>query len=118
MKRSYWTVVAALLSLALVASFATAADKAEKKDHKTVSGKSACATCSGVTEAGHQIMLVDKDGMRWVLIGNSDSYKKAHEVRDDGKKMIATLAGDPVKKKDASGNEYMEVKVSDVKVEA
>ena len=116
MKRSYWAVMAAaLLSLALVASFATAA---EKKDAKTVSGKSSCATCSGVTEAGHQIMLVDKDGMRWVLIGNSDSYKKAHEVRDDGKKMIATLAGDPVKKKDATGKAYMEVKVSDVKVEA
>ena len=116
MKRSYWTVMAvALLSVALSAAFATAG---EKKEAKTVSGKSACATCSGVTDAGHQIMLVDKDGMRWVLLGNSESYKKAHEVRDDGKKMIATLAGDPVKKKDAKGQAYMEVKVSDVKVEA
>lgn len=116
MKRSYWTLLAAaMLSVALSAAFATAADQ---KTAKTVAGKSACATCSGVTEAGHQIMLIDKDGMRWVLLGNSDSYKKAHEVRDDGKKMVATLAGEPVKKKDAKGQSYMEVKVSDVKVEA
>ena len=89
-----------------------------KKESKTVSGKSACATCDGVTEAGHNIMLVDKDGGRWVLIGDSESYKKAHKERADGKKMTATLAGEAQTKKDSNGKEYKEVKVSDVKVEA
>lgn len=104
------------LSLALWANFAhaAAADKAEAA--KTVTGKSECATCSGVTAAGHNVMLVDKDGTRWVLVGDSDSYKKAHEVRKAGKTMTATLAGDPVTKKDSTGKEYKEVKVSDIKI--
>ncbi|HEV8606533.1 MAG TPA: hypothetical protein VGQ99_14260 [Tepidisphaeraceae bacterium] len=116
MKRSILTA----LGLALVLAFSAGAlAKEEKKaETKTISGKSACATCDGVTKAGHNIMLVDKDGNRWVLIGDSDSYKKAHEVRMDGKKMTATLAGDPQVKKDDNGKEYKEVKVSDVKVEA
>ena len=61
-------------------------------------------------------MLVDKEGTRWVLLGDSDSYKKAHEVRKAGKTMTATLAGDATTKKDATGKEYKEVKVSDVKI--
>lgn len=32
--------------------------------------------------------------------------------------MTATLAGDPVKKQDAKGKDYFEVKVSDVKIDA
>src|SRR5260221_3516569 len=104
-----------LLSLALWANFAhAAADKAEAA--KTITGKSECATCSGVTAAGHNVMLVDKDGTRWVLIGDSESYKKAHEVRKAGKAMTATLAGEPTTKKDATGKEYKEVKVSEIKI--
>jgi hypothetical protein len=53
-----------------------------------------------------------------VLIGDSASYKAASEVRKDDKKMTATLAGDPVTKKDDKGKEYKEVKVSDVKIES
>ena len=115
------TVAMSVLSLALWTNFAGAADapkpETPKADaSKTVTGKSECATCSGVTAAGHNIMLVDKDGNRWVLVGDSDAYKKAHEVRKAGKTMTATLAGDPVTKKDANGKEYKEVKVSDVKI--
>ena len=65
----------------------------EFNEAKTVTGKSDCATCSGITEDGHQIMLVDKKGMRWVLIGDSESYKRAHKVRMDEKTMTATPAG-------------------------
>lgn len=112
MKKLFVFVLGALM-LGLFSSATMAADKSAK----TITGKSDCATCSGVTKAGHNIMLTDKDGMRWVLIGDSESYKKAHEVRHDEKKMIATLAGEPVTKKDDNGKEYKEVKVSDVKVE-
>ena len=55
---------------------------------------------------------------RWVLIGDSPSYKEAHKVRMDGKSMTATLASEPVTKKGEDGKDYKEVKVSDVKVEA
>ena len=114
MKRSHLFALAmGILSLALWSNFA----KAEKADaHKMVIGKSECATCSGVTTAEHQVMLVDKDGTRWVLVGKGDFYDKAHEVRKAGKTMTATLAGDPVTKKDASGHEYKEVPVSDIKI--
>src|SRR5438128_11773710 len=106
MKRSNCLMTAAmsLLALALWSNFAGAADApkpdAPKADApKTVTGKSECATCSGVTAAGRNIMLVDKDGNRWVLVGEGDAYKKAHEVRKAGKTMTATLAGDSVTKK-------------------
>jgi len=114
MKRSHLFALAmGILSLALWSNFA----KAEKADaNKMVTGKSECATCSGVTAGGHNVMLVDRDGTRWVLVGESDSYKKAHEVRKAGKSMTATLAGEPTTKKDATGKEYKEVKVSDIKI--
>jgi len=115
MKRSLFAIAVAMLSLAVWSNVARAEDK--KADApKTVSGKSECATCSGVTSAGHNVMLVDKDGTRWVLVGDSESYKKAHEVRKAGKTMTATLAGEPTTKKDESGKEYKEVKVSDIKI--
>ena len=116
MRRSIPMLVAALFTLALAAQFTSAVSKDQAR--KTITGTSACATCSGVTSAGHQIMLVDKDGHRWVLIGSSESYKKAHEVRDDGKTMTATLDGQPITKKDSKGKEYFEVKVSDIKIDA
>lgn len=122
MKRSHlFTVVMALFALSLWSGQASAADKPAPSTPaataaKTVTGKSECATCSGVTAAGHNVMLVDKEGTRWVLVGDSDSYKKAHEVRKAGKTMTATLAGEPTTKKDATGKEYKEVKVSDIKI--
>ncbi len=114
MPRLFLPVLSAMLLLAVSAHFV----KAESTAAKSVTGKSACATCSGVTDAGHQIMLVTKDGTRWVLVGDSESYKAAHKVRDDEKTMTATLAGEPVKKQDAKGKDYFEVKVSDVKIDA
>jgi hypothetical protein len=118
MKRSLLTV----LGLALVLAFTSGvlAKDEKKADTKTITGKSGCAECDGVVKHGDamHIMLTDKAGTRWVLIGDSASYKKAHEVRMDGKNMTATLAGEPVVKKGEDGKEYKEVKVSDVKVEA
>jgi hypothetical protein len=117
MKRSILTA----LGLALVLAFSAHALAEDKKaETKTVSGKSACAECDGVVKHGDamHIMLTDKAGTRWVLIGDSASYKDAFKVRADGKSMTATLAGDPVTKKGEDGKEYKEVKVSDVKVEA
>ena len=105
--------IAALFAVALSATLVKADTAA-----KTVTGTSACATCSGVTDGGHQIMLITKDGQRWVLVGDSESYKAAHKVRDDGKTMTATLAGEPSIKKDAKGKDYFEVKVTDVKIDA
>src|SRR5215210_2474189 len=90
MKRSILALVAFLAFGLFSASFVHGEDAA-KKEAKTVSGTSACATCDGVTKAEHQIMIVDKDGQRWVLVGDSESYKKAHKVRMDGKKMTAKL---------------------------
>ena len=112
MKRLNVLCAVAMLAFAC-ASIARAEDKA-----KTITGKSECATCSGVTSAGHAIMLVDDKGERWVLIGDSASYKAAHEVRKSEKKMTATLAGEPVSKKDENGKEYKEATVSDVKIES
>ena len=106
-----------LAAVAILAAFACA-NVAHAGAIKTITGKSDCATCSGVTESGHAIMLVTSDGERWVLIGNSDSYKTAHEVRSQGKTMTATLCSEPIVKKDSTGKEYKEVKVSDVKVES
>ena len=118
MKRSLLTV----LGLALVLAFTSGvlARDEKKADTKTITGKSACAECDGVVKGGDpmHIMLTDKDGTRWVLIGDSDSYKAAHKLRHDGKTMTATLASEPQVKKGEDGKDYKEVKVSDVKVEA
>ena len=113
MKRLNLFCAAAVLFALAGASLAHAADSA-----KTITGKSDCATCSGVTSAGHSLMLVDAKGMRWVLSGDSESYKAAQKARMDDKKMTATLASDPVVKTDDKGKEYKEAKVSDVKIES
>lgn len=117
-------LVAATLSVSFYTGVASAADApaagSEKTaaTAKTITGKSACATCEGVTPDGHAILLIDKDGYRWVLIGDSEGYKAAHKVRQNGKTITATLAGEPVVKKDSDGKEFKEVKVSDVKIDA
>jgi len=92
--------------------------KCDKCDVKTVTGKSACATCEGVTSSGHAILLIDKEGTRWVLLGSGKAYEAAHDLRKQGKTMTATLCSAPVVKKDADGKNYNEVKVSDIKIDA
>jgi hypothetical protein len=106
----------ALVVLTVVGFFA--ASSLHAADAKTVTGKSGCATCAGVTSDGHAILLTDKDGQRWVLLGSGDDYKAVHAVRKSGKTITATLAGDPVTKKDSDGKEYSEVKVSSIKIES
>ena len=111
------TLFAGVLSVALMGTWSIADDA---KETKTVSGKSSCAQCDGIpTSKKHEIMVVDKDGMRWVLLADKESkgYKEAHKVRKDGKTISAQLAGEPQVKKDDNGKEYKEVKVSEVKVE-
>ena len=93
------------------------AKQAASKEVKTVSGKSACATCEGVTDAGHNIMLVDGKGMRWVLVGQGDDYKAAHKVRQDGKQMKAQFKSEPKTKKDSDGKEYKEVEITKIEVQ-
>jgi hypothetical protein len=97
--------------LSVMTTAAVAADKA-----KTVTGTASCGGCSGVAE-GCCLLLTDKDGGRWVLKGNSESLKAAFNERSSGKTMTAKLAGKPVTKKGKDGQEYKEVKVSEVKVE-
>jgi hypothetical protein len=111
MKNVLW-----MLTLALVAMLMSG--RALAADEKTVTGKSACAHCSGTINGDCTLMLTADDGTKWVLVGSSDSYKAAMKVRGEGKKMIATLAGEPTTKKGADGKDYKECKVSDVKIEA
>ena len=124
MKR-FTILVAFAAAVAVWANVASADDKAPKddaqqaasKEVKTVSGKSACATCDGVTDAGHNIMLVDEKGMRWVLVGSGDDYKKAHGVRSEGKQMKAQYKAQPKAKKDSDGKEYKEVEITKIEVQ-
>ena len=114
MKRIVLSVIAVL---ALSLGFASLSKADEKAVAKTVTGKSECATCSGVTTDGHALMLVDDKGDRWVLTGDSDSYKAAHKDRKSEKKMTATITGEVAVKKDDKGKSYNEAKVTDVKIE-
>jgi hypothetical protein len=110
MYRMKWLVLVVAVAVILsVGSHAVAGDA------KTVSGKSSCGGCSGVVK-GCCVMLTDRDGMRWVLRGESDSLKAAFKARHAGKTMTATLADEPATKKDGDGKEYKEVKVSEVKI--
>jgi hypothetical protein len=82
---------------------------------KTVTGTSSCGGCTGVVK-GCCVLLTDKDGVRWVLRGDSKSLKAAFKERHEGKTMTATLTGTPVTKKGKDGKDYKEVKVSEVKI--
>ena len=111
MKRMQWLVLAVVAAIILgLGSYVVAADAA-----KTISGKSSCGGCSGVVQ-GCCVLLTDKDGGRWILRGDADALKAAFKARHSGKSMTATLAEEPVSKKDSDGKEYKEVKVSDVKI--
>jgi hypothetical protein len=104
-----WPVL--LLAMAVILSFGVLAVADEAK---TVSGKSSCGGCDGVVK-GCCVMLTDGSGVRWILRGDSPGLKAAFKARHGGKTMTATLAGEPVTKKDGEGKEYKEVKVSGVK---
>jgi hypothetical protein len=117
MKAMKWLVL--IVAVAMIVSFgayAMAAD-APKDSPKTITGKSSCGGCTGVT-GSCCVLLTDKAGGRWALKGDSESVKAAFKDRSAGKIMTATLAGKPVAKKDKDGKDYMEVKVSEVKVKS
>lgn len=106
-----WLVLVAVVALVVgVGTYGMADDAA-----KTVNGKASCGGCDGVVK-GCCVMLTDSDGVRWVLRGESESLKAAFKARHGKKTMTATLAGEPVAKKDGDGKEYKEVKVSEVKI--
>ncbi len=107
-----------LWMLALVLTVMMVGGRANASDEKTVTGKSGCAHCSGTIDGGCKLMLVAEDGTKWVLVGDSESYKAAMKARGAGKKMTATITGDIVMKKGADGSQYKEAKVSEVKIDA
>lgn len=108
------SLAVAVLGLAMFANVSLAKDE----EAKTVTGKSACATCDGVTDAGHAIMLIDEEGNRWVLEGSGKDYDAAHKARKQGKTMTATIEGEPETKKGADGEEIIVAKISAIKIEA
>ena len=119
-RRNLFSLAAAVAVAAFVFALPAQAAKKEKSaaGTKTVTGKSSCASCDGATVDGHAIMLTDKKGVRWVLIGDgSDSYRTAQGVRKEGKTMTATYSGKPVVKKDSKGKEYAQVEISEIKVD-
>ncbi len=109
LKLSILMVIVAFV-VSVMATAAMAADAA-----KTVTGKSSCGGCTGVVK-GCCVLLIDQDGIRWVLRGKSESLKAAFKERHEGKTMTAKLAGTPVTKKGEDGKDYKEVKVSEVKI--
>ena len=110
--------VSAMGYRAMASDVSGAAASKSDSDVKTITGKSACATCEGVTSSGHAILLIDKDGGRWVLLGSGKAYDAASEIRKQGKTMTATLCSTPCVKKGSDGKDYKEVKVSDIKIDA
>ena len=111
MKSMKWLVPILVVAMILVlAGYAIAADAP-----KTITGKSCCGGCSGVT-GSCCVLLTDKDGGRWALTGDSKSLKAAFSARSSGKTMTATLVGKPVTKKGSDGKDYNEVKASEVKI--
>jgi hypothetical protein len=104
------SMLAAVAVVLALGAFALAEGSA-----KQVTGKATCGGCSGVCEKC-SVMLTDTAGTRWVLTGDSESLKKAFEVRHSDKQMTATLAGEAVTKKGKDGKDYKEVKVSQVTI--
>jgi hypothetical protein len=113
MKSMRWLVL--VVAVALILSFGTYVVAADAP--KTITGKSCCGGCSGVTDSCC-LLLTDKDGVRWAIKGDSESVKAAFKVRSSGKTMTVKLAGKPVTKKDKDGKEYKEVKASEVKIKS
>jgi hypothetical protein len=116
-RRTFFAVAVALVALGVSSPLLAAKKEKSAAGTKTVTGKSSCASCDGVTSGGHAIMLTDKKGLRYVLIGSSEAYRTAQAVRKEGKTMTATYEGKPVIKKDSEGKEYAQVEVTDIKVE-
>ena len=113
MKRMQWLVLVVVAALVVsLGAYAGAADAG-----KTLTGTSSCGGCTGVA-GSCCLLLTDKDGGRWVLKGDSESFKAAFKARSAGKTMTATVIGKPTTKKGNDGNPYKEVKVSAVKIES
>jgi len=91
------------------------ADKANA-DVKKITGKDECAACEGITGSDQDVLLVEKDGTPWVLIGSGPGYQAAQDGHNEGKTITATLVGKPVSKIGLNGKPYNEVKVSDIKI--
>jgi hypothetical protein len=83
---------------------------------KKITGKDECAECEGITGNDQDVLLVEKDGTPWVLIGNGPGYVAAQDGHNEGKTITATLAGKPVMKIGLNGKPYKEVKVSDITI--
>ena len=114
--------VALIAALALFALM-SGADAQQQKELQpvTVTGTSACAACDGDIE-GHDILLYtggqegQKSGVRFVVSGSGPDYKKAHEVRRDGKKMTALIEGPIQAKTDKNGDPYLQAKAAQIKI--
>jgi hypothetical protein len=114
MKFVKWSLLSLMAALFLSLGVrAVAADAA-----KTVTGKASCGHCSGVVSGSCWVLLTDSDGGRWVLRGKSEILKPAMVDRKSGKTMSATIIDKPVTKKGKDGKDYMEVKVSEIKIES
>ena len=62
-------------------------------------------------------MLVDEGRHRLGPDRARRGYKKAHEVRKDGKRMTATYKGEPKTMKDDNGKEYKQVEITKIEVQ-
>jgi hypothetical protein len=91
------------------------ADKASA-EMKKITGIDQCAACEGITGSDQDVLLVEKDGTSWVLIGSGPGYQAAQDGHNEGKTITATLAGEPVSRIGLNGKPYKEVKVSDIKI--
>jgi hypothetical protein len=83
---------------------------------KKITGKDECAACEGITGSDQDVLLVEKDGALWVLIGGCPGYQAAQDGHNEGKTITATLAGEPVTKTGLNGKPYKQVKVSEIKI--
>ena len=110
------------LAVAGIAAFAGFQTNAQADHHKkdkpvTITGKSGCAQCEGVSR-GHDVFLETKSGIRIVLKKTDESassYRKAHGVRKQGKKMMAVLEG-PIKAMGEGDDAYLVAAVKKIKI--
>lgn len=82
----------------------------------TISGTSACAQCTGIASKGHDVALKADNGVNFVLKGQGDDYQAIHKVRQQGKKIIATLVGSIKPKANDAGEPYLEAEISSIKL--
>ena len=83
---------------------------------KVISIKSPTVTISGTASKGHDVALKADNGVNFVLKGQGDDYQAIHKVRQQGKKIIATLVGSIKPKANDAGEPYLEAEVSSIKL--